>query len=92
MSRSRRRHGPLRPVPLTAAVVAAAAVAVVAVVLVSQNGQGVPLRDAADSSAPLEASYQAGTDCPGGAKSYAQPTCSSIVQTPDQFMDTLGAY
>jgi chitinase len=32
------------------------------------------------------------TECPGGAVSYAQPTCSSIVQTPDQFMDTLGAY
>jgi signal transduction histidine kinase len=31
-------------------------------------------------------------ECPGGAQSYAQPTCSSIVQTPDQFMDTLGAY
>jgi len=32
------------------------------------------------------------TECPGGAVSYAQPTCSSIVQTPDQFMDALGAY
>jgi Cellulose binding domain len=32
------------------------------------------------------------TECPGGAQGYAQPTCSSIVQTPDQFMDTLGAY
>ena len=61
MSRSRRRRGPLRPVPLTAAVVAAVAAVAAAVVLVSQNGQGVTLRDAADSSAPLEASYQAGT-------------------------------
>ncbi len=32
------------------------------------------------------------TECPGGAVSYAQPTCSSIVQTPDEFMDALGAY
>ena len=32
------------------------------------------------------------TACPGGAQSFAQPTCSSIVQTPGQFMDTLGAY
>ena len=26
------------------------------------------------------------------ARSYAQTTCSSIAQTPDQFMDTLGSY
>ena len=32
------------------------------------------------------------TECPGGAQGFAQPTCSSIVQTPHQFMDTLGAY
>ncbi len=32
------------------------------------------------------------TECSGGAQSFAQPTCSSIVHTPDQFMDTLGAY
>ncbi len=32
------------------------------------------------------------TECPGGAQGFAQPTCSSLVQTPDQFMDTLGAY
>ena len=32
------------------------------------------------------------TECPGGAQSFAQSTCSSIVQAPDQFMDTLGAY
>jgi hypothetical protein len=32
------------------------------------------------------------TQCAGGAQSFAQPTCSSIVQTPDQFMDTLGAH
>ena len=60
MSRSRRRRGPFRPVPITAAVAAAAAVAT-AGVLVSQNGSGVALRDAANSAAPLEASYQAGT-------------------------------
>jgi hypothetical protein len=30
--------------------------------------------------------------CSGGAQSFASPTCSSIVQTPDEFMDTLGAY
>ena len=32
------------------------------------------------------------TECPGGALSYAQPTCSSIVQAPDAFMGGLGAY
>ena len=32
------------------------------------------------------------TECPGGALSYAQPTCSSIVQAPDAFMGALGAY
>jgi hypothetical protein len=32
------------------------------------------------------------TECPGGAQSFAQPACSSVVQTPDQFTDTLGAY
>jgi Cellulose binding domain/Glycosyl hydrolases family 18 len=32
------------------------------------------------------------TECPGGAQDFAQPTCSSIVQTPDEFMDTFGAY
>ena len=32
------------------------------------------------------------TECPGGAASYAQPTCSSIVQAPDAFMAALGAY
>lgn len=32
------------------------------------------------------------TECPGGALGYAQPTCSSIVQAPDAFMDALGAY
>jgi cellulose binding protein with CBM2 domain len=60
MSRSRRRRGPFRPIPITAAVAVAAAVAT-AGVLVSQNGSGVALRDAANSAAPLEASYQAGT-------------------------------
>ena len=32
------------------------------------------------------------TECPSGAQSFAQPTCSSIVQPPDQFIDTLGAH
>lgn len=32
------------------------------------------------------------TECPGGAENYAQPTCSGIVQTPNEFMDTLGSY
>jgi cellulose binding protein with CBM2 domain len=59
MSRSRRRRGRLRPAPLTAVVAAVAAVAT-AVVLVSQHAQGVTLHDAANSSAPLAASYQAG--------------------------------
>ena len=62
MSRSRRRRGPLRPVPVTAAaaVVAAAAVAT-AVVLTAQGDPGVTLHDAANSATPLQASYQAGT-------------------------------
>ena len=33
-----------------------------------------------------------GAECPGGAQSFAQPTCSSMAATPDQFMETLGAY
>jgi hypothetical protein len=63
MSRSRRRRAPLRPVPLTAAVVTAAAVAAVAALAVHAvpNGSAVTLHDAADSAAPLQASYQAGT-------------------------------
>ena len=32
------------------------------------------------------------TECPGGAESFAQPTCSSIAQAPHQFMSALGAY
>jgi hypothetical protein len=31
-------------------------------------------------------------ECPGGAQGFAEPTCSSIVQTPDAFMDAFGAY
>ena len=31
-------------------------------------------------------------ECSGGAADFASPTCSSIVQTPDQFTDTFGAY
>lgn len=30
--------------------------------------------------------------CSGGAQSFASPTCSSIVQSPDAFMTALGAY
>jgi hypothetical protein len=60
MSRSRRRRGPLRPVPLAAAVAAVGAAAAVALV-VAQNGPGVTIHDAADSAVPLAASYQAGT-------------------------------
>jgi hypothetical protein len=62
MSRSRRRRVPLRPVPLTAAAVTAAAVAAVAAIAVHAvpNGSAVTLHDAADSAAPLQASYQAG--------------------------------
>jgi Cellulose binding domain len=59
MSRSRRRRGPLRPVPITAAVAAVAAVAVVSLV-VAQRGSGVTIHDAADAGVPLNASYQAG--------------------------------
>ena len=38
--------------------------------------------------------WSAGRDqeCPGGAASFAEPTCSSIVQAPDAFMDAFGAY
>jgi Cellulose binding domain/Glycosyl hydrolases family 18 len=38
--------------------------------------------------------WSAGRDneCSGGAQPAASATCSSIVQTPDEFMDTLGAY
>ena len=32
------------------------------------------------------------TECPGGAQSFAQPTCSSIASTPHEFMGALGAY
>jgi hypothetical protein len=59
MSRSRRRRGPLRPVPLAAAVAAVGAAAAVALV-VAQNDPGVTIHDAADSAVPLAASYQAG--------------------------------
>jgi hypothetical protein len=38
--------------------------------------------------------WSAGRDqeCPGGAQPSAEPTCSSIVQSPDAFMTALGAY
>jgi hypothetical protein len=38
--------------------------------------------------------WSAGRDqqCPGGAQPSAEPTCSSIVQSPDAFMDALGAF
>ena len=32
------------------------------------------------------------TQCPGGAQSYASPTCSGLVQAPHAFMGALGAY
>ena len=48
MSRSRRRRGPLRPVPLAAAAVAAVGAA--AALVVAQNGPGVTIH-AADSAA-----------------------------------------
>src|SRR5258708_7276753 len=59
MSRSRRRRGPLRPVPLAAAVAAVGAPA--AALVGAPNSPGVPIHDAADSAVPLAASYQAGT-------------------------------
>ena len=31
-------------------------------------------------------------ECPGGADSNAQPTCSGVVQSADAFMKALGAY
>jgi hypothetical protein len=38
--------------------------------------------------------WSAGRDqeCPGGAQDFAEPTCSSIAQTPGAFMDAFGAY
>jgi hypothetical protein len=38
--------------------------------------------------------WSAGRDqeCSGGVDTAAQPTCSGIVQTPQQFMETLGQY
>jgi hypothetical protein len=38
--------------------------------------------------------WSAGRDqeCPGGTADFAEPTCSSIAQTPDAFMDAFGAY
>jgi cellulose binding protein with CBM2 domain len=38
--------------------------------------------------------WSAGRDqeCAGGAAGFAEPTCSSIAQTPDAFMDAFGAY
>jgi hypothetical protein len=38
--------------------------------------------------------WSAGRDeqCPGGAQPSAEPTCSSIVQSPDAFMAALGAF
>jgi Cellulose binding domain/Glycosyl hydrolases family 18 len=60
MSRSRRRRPPLRPKLLTAGAVTVAAVAIVVAVQASGSGL-VSLHDAADSGAPLTASYQGGT-------------------------------
>jgi hypothetical protein len=38
--------------------------------------------------------WSAGRDseCPGGVDTSAEPTCSGIVQTPQEFMETLGRY
>jgi hypothetical protein len=38
--------------------------------------------------------WSAGRDqeCRGGAANFAEPTCSSVIQTPDAFMDAFGAY
>jgi hypothetical protein len=38
--------------------------------------------------------WSAGRDqeCPGGAQPSAEPTCSSIVQSPDAFMTALGTF
>jgi hypothetical protein len=38
--------------------------------------------------------WSAGRDhqCPGGAQSSMTPTCSSITQTPNAFMDEFGSY
>jgi hypothetical protein len=32
------------------------------------------------------------TECPGGVDTTASPTCSGIVETPQEFMETLGQY
>jgi hypothetical protein len=32
------------------------------------------------------------TECPGGAQSFASPTCSSIAAAPGAFAEALGAY
>lgn len=32
------------------------------------------------------------TECPGGVDTSAQPTCSGIVQTSQEFMETLGQH
>jgi hypothetical protein len=65
MSRSRRRRGPLRPVLLTAGLVASAAV-VASVVLVAHGDPGVTVHDAANSVAPMKASYQPGDNWGSG--------------------------
>jgi hypothetical protein len=38
--------------------------------------------------------WSAGRDqeCTGGAASFAEPTCSSVGQRPDAFMNAFGAY
>ena len=59
MSRSRRRRVQLRPVPLLTAAVAVAATAATVAFLVSPNGSGVTLHDAANSTPPLAATFQA---------------------------------
>ena len=62
MSRIRRRRVLLRPIPLLTAAVVVAATAATAAFLVSSNGSGVTLHNAADSATPLEANYQAASN------------------------------
>ena len=47
-----------------------------------------------NSGASTVSGWSAGRDqeCPGGAQPSAEPTCSSIVQSPNAFMTALGGY
>jgi hypothetical protein len=51
------------------------------------------LDDAAGAGVKLSAVNGArDTECPGGAQSFASPTCSSIAAAPGAFAAALGAY